>query len=104
MVLNEGMKARDFAICERDDREWRRERVVDEPAQRGVLFHPLKKADNIRLHEMMREEGADDDVERLGGRVREYVRAAQRMRLPGGVASAAIAMASRFISMPVNAI
>ena len=67
-MLNEMMKASEL-------REYPQEMVgnrgageiVDEPAQFAVHFHPLHKANQVGLGEMVREEGTDDEVNRLVG-------------------------------------
>ena len=39
--------------------------IVDEPADFGVVLHPLQEANDAGLSEVVGEEGADNDVNRL---------------------------------------
>ena len=41
---------------------WRAGEIVDEPAEFGVGFHPAKELDDLRLGEVMSEEGTEDEV------------------------------------------
>ena len=48
-------------------------KVVNEPPAHGVLLHPLQKVNDVVFGEMVSEESADDEIDGLNGRVREYV-------------------------------
>src|SRR6185312_5922159 len=52
---------------------WIPAKIVHEPAKHGVQFHPLHKANHVGVGEMMREEGAYDDVNRLVRPVRKNI-------------------------------
>jgi hypothetical protein len=39
--------------------------IVDEPAEFGVVFHPLEEANDVRLSEVVGKKRADDEVNRL---------------------------------------
>jgi hypothetical protein len=41
--------------------------IVDEPAEFGAELHPLQEANQVRLREVVREKGTDDEVNRLFG-------------------------------------
>ena len=41
--------------------------IVDEPAEFGVVFHPLQEANDVRLGEVVGKERTDDEVNRLFG-------------------------------------
>jgi hypothetical protein len=41
--------------------------IVDEPAEFSVGLHPLQEANQVRLREVVGEEGTDDEVDRLFG-------------------------------------
>ena len=68
VVLHEAMKASKFG---EDPQEMIGNRgageIVDEPAKLCGRFHPLHKANQVRLGEMVREEGTDNKVNRFVG-------------------------------------
>jgi len=67
-VLDKRVKASKFGkhpkemIGNRSARE-----IVDEPAEFGAELHPLQEANQVRLREVVREKGTDDEVNRLFG-------------------------------------
>ena len=55
---------------------------MNQPSLR-VRFHPLQKANHVGFGEMVREEGADDEINRLVGLHAKISAATQRMALVG---------------------
>lgn len=74
IVLYEWMKAGQFREdTEEVVRDGGARQIVDEPAERCVSFHPLQKADNIVVAEVMRDQRADDDIDGSVRRVGEDI-------------------------------